>query len=209
MRLGIDFDNTIVCYNGVFHAMAVRRGLIPPEVGTGKDEVRDYLRAVGREDDWTELQGEVYGAGMGLAQPWPGVIAFFRTAVTRGIPVFIVSHKTRHPFRGPRYDLHASARDWLVGHGFFDDVGLVPEAVSFELTKQDKLARIATLGCSHFVDDLPEFLEEPGFPSGVTRILFDPAAAHRGNANHVRRETWAAIAADLLNVSDQLGLLPE
>ena len=206
MRLGIDFDNTIVCYDGVFHAVAVRRGLIPPKTGTGKDEVRDYLRAIGREDDWTALQGEIYGAGMTLAQPWPGVIAFFRTAVARGIPIFIVSHKTRHPFRGPRYDLHASARDWLVAHGFFDDIGLAPEMVFFELTKQDKLARIAALECSHFVDDLPEFLEEPGFPAGVHRILFDPAAAHRGNHHHRRRDSWAAIAADLFDNSPQIEL---
>lgn len=198
MRLGIDFDNTIVCYEGVFHAVAVRRGLIPPEIGTGKDEVRNYLRAVGREDDWTRLQGEIYGAGMDLAQPWPGVIDFVRTAVARGIPVFIISHKTRRPFLGEPYDLHAAARAWLVAQGFFDQVGLPPEAVFFELTKEDKLARIAALACSHFVDDLPEFLDEPGFPAGVTRILFDPAAAHRDAPHRLRRESWSALAMDLL-----------
>ncbi len=197
MRLGIDFDNTIVCYDGVFHAMAVRRGLIPPETGTGKDEVRNHLRAAGREDDWTELQGTIYGAGMALARPWPGVLDFFRRMVAGGVPVFIVSHKTRHPFRGPRHDLHAAARGWLVANGFFDAIGLGPEAVFFEPTKEEKLARIAALGCSHFVDDLPEFLEEPGFPAGVSRILFDPAGAHAGNTSHIRRDSWAAIAAGL------------
>ena len=198
MRLGIDFDNTIVCYDGVFHAMAVRRDLIPPEIGTGKDEVRNYLRAAGREDDWTELQGEIYGAGMALAQPWPGVLDFFRCALKAGIPVFIVSHKTRHPFRGPRHDLHAAALGWLEAHGMFDEVGLPCEHVFFELTKEEKLARIAALGCSHFVDDLPEFLEEAAFPSEPTRLLFDPASAHQANTRHLRCESWSAITTLLL-----------
>jgi hypothetical protein len=29
MRIGLDFDNTIACYDGVFHAAALERGLIP------------------------------------------------------------------------------------------------------------------------------------------------------------------------------------
>jgi hypothetical protein len=36
--------------------------------------------------------------------------------------------------------------------------------VFLEPTKADKLTRIATLGCTHFIDDLPEFLSDPGFP---------------------------------------------
>ncbi len=201
MRLGLDFDNTIVSYDGVFHAVAVRQGLIAAGVGTGKDAVRDHLRALGREDDWTGLQGAVYGAGMELARPWPGVVAFCRRAVILGIPLFIVSHKTRHPFRGPRHDLHAAARGWLQAHGFFDPavVGLASDAVFLEPTKEDKLTRIGALGCSHFIDDLPELLAEPAFPQGVARILFDPADAHPDIAGRHRYRHWAAIAADLLD----------
>ena len=33
----------------------------------------------------------------------------------------------------------------------------------FELTKEAKVARIGGLGCTHFIDDLPEFLREPGW----------------------------------------------
>ena len=199
LRLGIDFDNTIVCYDGVFHALAVRRGLIPADVGTDKDSVRNALRAAGREDNWTELQGAVYGAGMELARPWPGVLAFFRRALAAGIPVFIVSHKTRHPFRGPRHDLHQAAQGWLTAHGLFDAIGLPRENVFFELTKQEKLERIAALNCTHFVDDLPEFLEEADFPPAPERILFDPVSAHAANTRHVRCESWAEIAGRLLD----------
>ena len=198
MRLGVDFDNTIVCYDGVFHALACERGLIPASTGTGKDEVRDALRAAGREDDWTQLQGTVYGAGMALARPWPGVLAFLRRALGAGIPLFIISHKTRHPFRGPRHDLHAAALGWLETHGLFDSIGLPRQNVFFELTKDQKLARIGAQDCTHFIDDLPEFLAEAAFPPEPSRILFDPAGAHRANPHFVRCESWAEIETLLL-----------
>ena len=61
MRIGIDFDNTIACYDGVFHAAALERGLIPPHLGRDKNSVRDHLNGVGRNDDFTELQGYEIG----------------------------------------------------------------------------------------------------------------------------------------------------
>jgi hypothetical protein len=30
MRIGLDFDNTIICYDAVFASAAVERGLLPP-----------------------------------------------------------------------------------------------------------------------------------------------------------------------------------
>jgi hypothetical protein len=201
MRIGIDFDNTIVSYEGVFHAIAVEEGLVPADCGRGKDEVRNHLRGIGREDDWTALQGRVYGGRMDVPQPYDGVLAFVRRCLDAGVPVFVVSHKTRHPFLGPRYDLHEAARGWLDRHGFFDParLGLGADKVFFELTKEDKLRRIGALGCTHFVDDLPEFLAEPAFPAGVERILFDPLGQHRGLDRFTRREHWDDITALLLS----------
>ncbi len=43
MRIGIDFDNTIACYDGVFHKAAIERGLIPDDLDSSKNAVRDYL----------------------------------------------------------------------------------------------------------------------------------------------------------------------
>src|SRR5262245_25183783 len=120
MRIGVDFDNTIVCYDEVFHRVALERGLIPPAVPVKKQAVRDHLRQIGREDDWTEMQGYVYGERMHDARPFPGALDFFRRMVVESIPVCIISHKTRHPYRGPKYDLHATAVGWLEQQGFFD-----------------------------------------------------------------------------------------
>ncbi|MGH2363546.1 MAG: 5' nucleotidase, NT5C type [Chloroflexota bacterium] len=170
MILGVDVDNTIVCYDELFQRAALERGLIPPWLTGTKPAVRDWLRAQGREDAWTELQGWVYGPGLEYAAPFPGVVDALRAFAATDVQVCVISHKTRYPYVGERFDLHASARAWLERML----PGLGAERVFLESTKERKLARIGTLGCDPFIDDLPEFLAEPNFPPNTRRILFDP-----------------------------------
>ncbi len=197
MRIGVDFDNTIVCYDQLFHRIALERGLIPASLPATKGHVRDMLRRMGREEEWTEMQGQVYGKRLHEAEPFAGVLEFFTLCRERGWIAFIISHRTRYPFVGEQYDLHDAAQRWLTSHGFYDPVriGLSAGQVHFELSKQAKLDRIASVGCDYFIDDLPEFLLEPGFPAGVKRILFDPNGA-AGDELH-RATSWRAIEAVL------------
>ena len=145
MRIGIDFDNTIACYDGVFRRAAIERGLVPSEIGRSKNAVRDFLRARGEDHAFSELQGYVYGARMDLANPYDGVAEFLRRARAGGHTLSLVSHKTRQPFRGPAYDLHAAARGFLEAHGLVGPSGFDAPDIHFELTKQAKVARIAAL----------------------------------------------------------------
>ena len=62
MRIGIDFDNTLVCYDRLFHRAALDAGLIPAQVAQSKNAVRDFLRKDGREPAWTELGRRLYAA---------------------------------------------------------------------------------------------------------------------------------------------------
>jgi hypothetical protein len=203
MRIGVDFDNTLVCYDGVFHRAALERELIPPDLPAGKNDVRDFLNASGRGAEFTELQGYVYGARMDLAALYPGVVEFFDAAREGGHALFIVSHKTRRPLRGAPYDLHASARAFLEAQRDFDDAGaFTRDNVFFEETKELKIARIAALGLDVFIDDLPEILVMPGFPAGATPILFDPdgrfSAGIAGPRDLRRYDSWSALGAALL-----------
>ena len=193
--IGIDFDNTVVCYDHAFHEEAAQRGWIPADLPATKDHVRDFMRLHGNEDGWTELQGYVYGPYMSNAPPFRGVLEFLTRCRQRRIPVCIISHKTPYPFQGPRYDLHQAAQEWLEAHGFFDPlgIGLVAEQVNFELSKEEKLGRIGAMGCTHFIDDLPEFLSEPRFPDGVERILFDPNDRHSTDYRFRRAKSWTEI----------------
>jgi hypothetical protein len=203
MRIGIDFDNTIACYDGVFHAAALERGLIPPELGRDKNSVRDHLNGSGGKDDFTELQGYVYGARMDMVALYPGFAEFVVAAQTIGHDLFIVSHKTAHPMAGPKYDMHAAARGFLTAHNLTGQAPaqIEPSRIHFELTGEAKVARVAALRCDMFVDDLPEILAMPGFPAGMRRVLFDPgnrfAAAARGIGDVERRTSWPEIAAEV------------
>ena len=200
MLVGVDFDNTIVCYDRLFHRLALEQGLIPADLPAAKGPVRDHLRRTGREDAWTEMQGLVYGAHIAEAAPFPGVYDFFRRCRKRGVDVCVISHKTRQPFAGPRYDLHRAAHEWLEWQGFYREAetGLTPERVYFEVLLEGKLKRIGQVGCDYFIDDLPELLEEPGFPAGVERILFDPGGNWPGSGFR-RAATWEEVEGLILS----------
>jgi hypothetical protein len=192
MRIGVDFDNTIANYDGVFHKAALERGLIPVSLGSSKNDVRDFLNNSGRKDDFTELQGYVYGSRMDLVAPYAGVAEFFEAARGAGHEVFVVSHKTRTPILGPAYDMHAAARAFLKAQGLIDE-----GRAHFEVTKEDKMARAGALEVDVFIDDLPEILEHPGFPVGARAILFDPD--NRWGATRFERHLdWASISRALL-----------
>jgi hypothetical protein len=201
MRIGIDFDNTIACYDGVFHAAALERGLIPADLGRDKNSVRDHLNGSGRKDDFTELQGYVYGARMDLVSPYAGFADFVTAARNAGHDLFIVSHKTKHPILGPQHDMHAAARGFLTDRGLMGsgDTQIAPDRVFFELTKDDKVARARSLACEAFIDDLPEILRMGGFPAEMRKVLFDPDNQFAGKADGFeRRASWAEIAADFV-----------
>jgi hypothetical protein len=197
--IGVDFDNTIVRYDALFHRACVDEGLIPASVPARKSAVRDYLRDIGREESWTEMQGVVYGSRMSEAEAMPGVLDFFRACRGAGVPVAIVSHKTRYPYLGERHDFHAAATRWLEENHFFDDadIAMPRERVYFELSKADKISRIGSIGCDVFVDDLPEIFADPAFPGAVEKILFDPAAAAPQDFPFRRALSWAELTETL------------
>ncbi len=174
MVIGVDFDNTIVCYDELFQRIAVERGLVPAGLPARKADVRDCLRGRGQEAAWTELQGYVYGPRMVEAPAFPGAIEFFARAFRAGIPAYVISHKTRNPVIGPAHDLHQAARDWLAAQGFFDPAkaGLSQDQVFFGATRAEKIGLISELGCTHFIDDLEETFLEGSFPRSVRKILF-------------------------------------
>jgi hypothetical protein len=197
LRIGVDFDNTVVCYDSVFQRVALEWGVSATAEGN-KRSLRARLRAAGLDETWTRIQGHVYGPGLRDAHPFPGVLEFLRRAARAGIAVAVISHKTRQPYLGPRYDLHQAARDWLDQNGFFDRA-LRPEQVFLEQSKEEKLLRIRSWGCTHFIDDLFEVLSEPNFPEDTERILFDPGNEHARVTDFRRLTSWDQIAKDLLH----------
>jgi hypothetical protein len=187
-----------VCYDGVFYRAALDLGLIPADLAPSKNGVRDYLNNSGQAEAFTKLQGHVYGSRMDLASCYPGAKRFVFAAAAAGHELFVVSHKTRHPILGPKHDLHAAARGFLVAENLVGPGAFRPENVFFAQTKEQKVARVADLDCQVFIDDLPEILSTPGFPAGLRAVLFDPEARFSDLPGFERHESWGAIEAALL-----------
>ena len=200
MRIGLDFDNTLVGYDHLFAEEAAAQGLV--DVRGGKRTLRDGLRALpDGERRWQAVQAAVYGRRMAEARLMPGADAFLRTCKAAGVLVVIVSHKTRHASLDPGgIDLRAAALSWMQSQDFFatDGFGLDPDCVYFEPTRQDKIGRIGALGCTDFVDDLVEVFFEPAFPAEVRRHLYDPGETPAPPGPYTAYRSWEALADALL-----------
>lgn len=204
LRIGIDFDNTIIAYDDVFLAAAKARGLLAKSFQGNKKMVRDAIQLQsGGELAWQALQGYVYGQGIGSATLQPGVDQFIRHCRTAGCAVIIISHKTEfghHDSSG--VNLRDAAIAWMTDKGFFssDGFGLARSSVVFAGTREAKLAEIARQRCTHFIDDLEEVLSDPAFPTGVERILFaiddgPPSSL----ARYIACATWNEIERYVIN----------
>ena len=158
----------------MFHKLAVEKGLIEEAVPKKKNAVRDYLRREGNEEQFTLLQGEVYGLRIIEAEPAEGMLNAVKELHQKGIQTVLISHKTKKPYKGPSYDLRQAAWEWLNKYGFFDKdgIGWDEDKVFFADSKDIKVEMIKKLGCTHYVDDLPEILDM--IPKEVDRILYNP-----------------------------------
>jgi hypothetical protein len=195
-RIGIDFDNTIVTYDEVFCATAKRAGLVDSDFVGSKQAVRDAIRRLpDGELAWQRLQGQVYSKGIVDAKMIDGFETFLCRCRAENCTTMIVSHKTEFGHFDPeRINLRVAARNWMMARGLLDGERGVPAAnVFFESTRSDKLARIAGLSCTHFIDDLEEVLIDPDFPSKVERILLSTEEQSRPDTPYAVCASWSDI----------------
>jgi hypothetical protein len=193
--VGVDLDNTIICYDQAFHRAALERGWIDPATPPVKTTVKDaVLEKLGNEQ-WTELQGYVYGPGLEAATPFPGVVDFFHTCASRGVRTIIISHKTQFAAAGPRYDLREAAMAWLKTSDLLDLPVQSDPSVVFTATRTEKLHAVRRLDCATLIDDLPDVFRDPTYPRCTDFILFDPGHAHPAWDATRRASSWAEITS--------------
>ena len=204
MIIGLDFDNTIVCYDKAIVKLSQSIPDLPSSISRTKLGLRDHLRATGREAEWTAFQGTLYGPGMELAEPFEGALETMLQMSADGHRLVIISHRSRYPYAGPLCDLHAAARTWVAQRlqslGLFSSTLDDAPTVNFLETREEKIAKIRELKCDIFVDDLPEVLNDEHFPSQTMPVLCDPAREHVARANTYRFNDWhelPGILADL------------
>ena len=197
MRIGLDFDNTIIRYDDVFRKSAIERGLVSANFSGTKQQVRDAIRLLpDGEHQWQALQGYVYGKGIQGATLFAGLDDFLRRARTHGCTILVVSHKTEFGHFDPdRVNLRGAAMQWMEGQGFFAEQGfsLIPSNVHFASSRSEKLSRIGELACDVFIDDLEEVLSDPEFPNFVRRILLSENAEKLVDLPYEVCRDWVSI----------------
>lgn len=177
MLIGLDFDNTIVCYDKAIARLSERFFELPHDLPRTKRALRDFLRQSDREPEWTSFQGVLYGPGMRFAEPFDQAIETMHSLKSMGHSLCIVSHRSLHPYAGQVYDLHTAAREWVEKWLTCNSIIKNKEAYFYE-TREEKIAAISILACEVFLDDLPEVLGDQGFPRNCQAVLFDPEGLH-------------------------------
>ena len=189
-KLGLDFDNTLIDYDEVFFKLALKKNLIPPTINKDKKSVRKFFIDNNIEDEFITLQGEVYGLKVLEAKQSFGMFEALRSLKNDNFELIIVSHKTKYPYSGDKYNLHKAASNWLEVNKFFDEDGLAMkrENVYFELTKEAKISRIEQLNISLYIDDLQSILQM--IKPSIKRILYSPNCKEKIDKDFYLLKNW-------------------
>ena len=171
MKLGLDFDNTIVDHSETIQRLAPRYIDLPEFIKLERIDIRTYLREQGREEEWTRFQGIIYGPGLEVASPYKGAIRTIRRLSGLGVDLYIISHKTKYPYIGERYDLHQAARSWISRHLGVDSI-ITSDKVHLVETLEHKIDLIASKDLDYFLDDLIQVTTR--IDSVTCPILFSP-----------------------------------
>ncbi|MGB2051385.1 MAG: haloacid dehalogenase-like hydrolase, partial [Candidatus Puniceispirillaceae bacterium] len=129
MRVGIDIDNTIICYDKAFASLAKKTGFDVPS-SASKQEVKAWFHQQGLHEEFTILQGQIYGQFISMAHIFEGVLHFIADAIRQRHQLYLVSHKTKYPIKGDQVDLHEAAINFLSQQNIVCDQK--PNAIPFD-----------------------------------------------------------------------------
>lgn len=202
MRIGIDFDNTLACYDELFLRLAEEAGLVQGGDRRSQKEIRELARR-SKEGDlaWQRLQGLAYGPRIAEARPATGALEFLWRCSDLKISIRIISHKTEYAGHDPtRTPLRPAAIAWLESNGFLGvRTGLTAGSIRFGATRSEKIALIRKEGCTHFIDDLQETFQEPDFPRTVAGFLYAPTPVPPPRPGVKVVGSWRELAQELLH----------
>ena len=195
MNIGFDFDNTIISYDEIFYKIALEKKLIPRNLEKNKSSVKEYLHKYNKYNEFTELQGLVYGKEIMRANPSKGLLKLLEEIKSiKTCKLFIVSHKTQYPYIGEKIDLRKAASKWIGNYLRNEKSRYFKEKnIYYESTIESKIKRINKLKCDVFFDDLPNIIKL--LPEKMGRILYDPNK-NNNEDNMEKISDWSDLLID-------------
>lgn len=189
MIVGFDFDNTIINYTNSFKKICQKKNLVPNNINKNKNSIRNYLRKKNIENEWTILQGEVYGKYIMDAEIYKGALKTILYLSKKKFEVKIISHKTKFPYMGEKVNLRLSAMQWLNKNLLKrTDIRVDQKNIFFEDSIKNKIKRIKEERCDIYIDDLPEVLSL--LPSKIKKILFSPNCDSKCYPKFIIMKSW-------------------
>jgi hypothetical protein len=200
MRIGIDLDNTIICYDKAFLKEARKRNIVGQGWDGGKKKLQKFLEDADPSGvTWQGLQGSIYGKSIWNAEIFQGVRRFLWRCKSRGIEVHVVSHKTRFGHFDPdKTPLRDVALKFLNANKLYSDKSpSLLDSVTCASTLEEKVEHIRQESFDWFIDDLAKVFHNPRFPSSIKTILFSPNdIMHHDKA--LTCESWGEIESEIL-----------
>ncbi len=186
--IGIDFDNTIVDYKNLFSKVAKTKNFIKRE-NLNKTELKQFLIKNFHENEWTKIQGEVYGKTIFEAKPYKNFLNSISHLNNNKFEKLIISHKTKYPILGKKYNLQKSAIKWLKNNNILSSkTGLKKSRVFFNESIENKIRTIKKFKCNYFIDDMKFILSL--LPNKIEKILFDPYKLEKNSSKYILIHNW-------------------
>ena len=200
MKIGVDLDNTLICYDRAFLWGAHQLELLPKSYEGNKRQIRDYLRGrQGGEKAWQLLQGQVYGRWIDRAQLFPGVVCFLWRCKKLGVTVEVISHKSEHGHGDVGgVSLREVALKFLEKSRVYSaESESLLNTVQFFGSREEKINCIAQKRFDWFIDDLEDIFMSSEFPQDTKKILFC-AQLTSGNVVTTQADHWDQIENKVL-----------
>lgn len=204
MRIGIDLDNTILDYRGLFHETALEKGWINEHCPDTKEGVKAGLKLLARNAEeaeyrWQKLQARVYGPLIHKAKVYEGFRDFILLARERNIPVLIISHKTETSNVDRRVKFRTAATQTLARRRFFKPIhangyGFSPEDITYCDRQFDKIWTISEKKVTLFIDDLEAVFRNGAWTRDVSAVLIHTKPTNR----RLYAMNWHAMCGILL-----------
>ena len=194
LRIGIDFDNTIVNYDSAFKKIAAQYKYISKNWDGNKQQLRNEIIKKDSVETWKKLQGLVYGKYIYLAKLNEGIEKFLIKSKLINSKIFIVSHKTIYGHYDKRKILlRKAALDWIKNRNFFIKKLIKKENIYFEESIENKVKRINQLKLNFFIDDLELILKNKKLNKNIKKILFNELKKKNKNSNIIQHSKWENI----------------
>jgi hypothetical protein len=180
MRIGFDFDNTIVDYDLVFTQIANELNL--EYLDSPKNSIKKYYEVeLGQPNSWKKIQFKVYCELISKITPSEKFITFLNWLIDNKHDIFIVSHKTQNiKINNKNLNLRQPAKKWIEKNiPIFNK-----ERIFFESSAIEKIRKIKSLNLDFFVDDLITILNHRQFPLITKKILYN-SSLHKLNKIYI------------------------